>query len=76
MTTLDELHGLLTGMMDAIAARDNGVAIADQLHRIDRIRDELGDEAPPMLQHYLEKRSYAKALEFLRGNDETEKPNC
>jgi len=29
-----------------------------------------------MLRHYLEKRSYAKALDFLEGRDETAAPNC
>ena len=44
--------------------------------RIDSLGRELGAEAPPMLRHFLEKRSYAKALEFLEGADLQETPNC
>ena len=29
-----------------------------------------------MLRHYLEKRSYTKALDFLEGRDEAAAPNC
>ena len=37
----------------------------------------LGDDTPPMLRHYIEKRSYAKAIDFLEGRDEASAtPNC
>ena len=36
----------------------------------------LGADTPPMLRHYLEKRSYAKALDFLEGRDGAAAPNC
>ena len=81
MTKLDDLHGALSGMLASISGGgkreggENGSA-ADHLRKIDSLRDDLGDEAPPMLAHYLEKRSYAKALDFLEGRDETAKPNC
>ena len=52
------------------------LSLADQLRSIDQLKEELGPEIPPMLQHYLEKRSYAKALDFLKGRDETVAPNC
>lgn len=79
MTKLDDLHGALSGMLTSILpgaqAGKNG-SLADYLRKIDGLRVELGDEAPPMLAHYLEKRSYVKALDFLEGRDETVKPNC
>ena len=80
MTKLDDLHGALSGMLTSISpggaqAGKNG-SLADYLRKIDGLRVELGDEAPPMLAHYLEKRSYVKALDFLEGRDETVKPNC
>ena len=80
MTKLNDLHGALSGMLTSILpggapAEKNG-SLADYLRKIDRLREELGDEAPPMLAHYLEKRSYVKALDFLEGRDETVKPNC
>ena len=31
---------------------------------------------PKMLRHYLVRRSYAKALDFLEGRDEAEEPGC
>ena len=81
MTKLDDLHGALSGMLGSIASQgdaqtgENG-SLADYLRKIDGLREELGAEAPPMLAHYLEKRSYTKALDFLEGRDETAAPNC
>ena len=66
---LDQLHATLQALMTAI---DNRESIAEHLRQL----DELGNEAPPMLRHYLEKRSYAKALDFLEGRDEAAAPNC
>ena len=74
MAKLDELHELLSGMMADIARGDTA-QMSRQLAEIDRFRDEL-EAGPPMLAHYLEKRSYAKALEFLEGRDRTTEPGC
>ena len=66
-------------MMTLIAAGSaptEGPSIADYLQRVDEIKNQLGEEAPKMLQHYLEKRSYAKAIDFLEDRDETIAPNC
>ena len=68
---LDQLHATLQALMTAIDNRE-GESIATHLRQL----DELGKEAPPMLRHYLEKRSYAKALDFLEGRDEAAAPNC
>ena len=81
MTKLDDLHDALSGMLASISSpggAQNGEhgALGEYLRRIDGLKDELGDEAPPMLAHYLEKRSYTKALDFLEGRDETAAPNC
>lgn len=61
-----------------MAAIDNGEgeSIAAHLQQLDELGQELGKEAPPMLRHYLEKRSYTKALDFLEGRDEAAAPNC
>ena len=80
MTKLEDLHSALSGMLKSIAANGadaggNG-GVADYLRTIDRLKDELKEEAPAMLAHYLDKRSYAKALDFLEGRDETAEPNC
>lgn len=72
---LDQLHTELQALMAAI---DNGEgeSIAAHLRQLDEFGQELGSEAPPMLRHYLEKRSYTKALDFLEGRDEAAAPNC
>ena len=59
---LDQLHATLQALMTAIDNRE-GESIAEHLRQL----DELGNEAPPMLRHYLEKRSYAKAWIFWKG---------
>ena len=51
--------------------------IAEALNRILHLEQELEADAPPMLRHYLERRSYQKALDFLNsGQAETETPQC
>ncbi len=61
-----------------MAAIDNREAesIADHLRQLDELGQELGNEIPRMLRHYLGKRSYAKALDFLEGRDEAAAPSC
>jgi hypothetical protein len=80
MTSTEALHQSLNDMIAMInngaETSANGLTMVEQLHRIDQIKSELSDEAPPMLMHFLEKRSYTKALDFLEGRDETVKPNC
>ena len=75
MTPQEELHQILEAMMQQIEAgsgvSDGGPALADHVRRIDQLKEQLGEEAPAMLQHYLEKRSYANALDFLEGGGET-----
>ncbi len=72
---LDQLHTTLQALMAAI---DNGESesITTHLRRLDELGQELGNETPPMLRHYLDKRSYIKALGFLEGRDEAAAPNC
>ena len=75
MELQDQLHATLKEMMKAI---DNGEgeAIVASVGKIDQIGHCLGADTPPMLRHYLEKRSYAKALDFLDGRDEASEPGC
>lgn len=72
---LDQLHTTLQALMAAIDNRE-GEAIAAQLRQLDELSEGLGNQIPPMLRHYLAKRSYAKALDFLEGRDEAAAPNC
>jgi len=80
MIPQEKLHQALSAMMKWIeigpGVDEDGPSLADQLRSIDQIKEELGSDIPLMLQHYLEKRSYAKALDFLEGRDATVAPNC
>ncbi|NKB68627.1 MAG: hypothetical protein GKR89_16310 [Candidatus Latescibacteria bacterium] len=75
-----ELQQTLNAFMAQVAAgdqgSDQGPTLAQRLGRIDELKEALADQADPMLMHYLERRSYAKALDFLNGLDETAAPNC
>ena len=72
---LDQLHTTLQALMAAIDNRE-GEAIAIHLQRLDELGQELGNQIPSKLRHYLKKRSYAKSLDFLEGRDEATAPNC
>lgn len=72
----EQLHKALTEFMSASATRDSG-KIGAALARITELQRKLGDDVDPMLRHYLERRSYQKALDFLNsGRPEAETPQC
>lgn len=72
----DELYQTLKELMSFIQ-RGDGDGLRRCLERLDQQRDELGGDAPAMLRHYLDKRSYAKAVEFLESGDpESGRPRC
>ena len=58
-TTLKET---LESMFDHIAKKQHMV---DDLQQIEQLYQEIAPTAPPMLNHYLQRRSYTKALDFL-----------
>ena len=58
-----ELHNTLEDMMNRITSGDD---ITEQLLQIHQLSTEIEETAPKMLMHYLEKKSYTKALEFLK----------
>ena len=68
-TTLKET---LESMFDRIAKKQNMI---EDLQRIEQLHQGIALTAPPMLKHYLERRSYTKALEFLKGGFVFEDPN-
>lgn len=57
-----DLRQALETMMQRIEA---GEDIMEQLEQIDALSEELAPAAPKMLQHYLERKSYTKALALL-----------
>ena len=65
----DALAVMFSLMEDRAAFEKNDEAqsrrLGDQLQLVDRLTRDLPEDAPDMLRHFLEKRSYAKALELL-----------
>ncbi len=57
-----DLRQALETMMQRIEA---GEDIMEQLKQIDALSQELAPTAPKMLLHYLERKSYTKALALL-----------
>ena len=76
MTGYPELEEALERMIALIRDQAATSALMAQIQRLDELSAGLGPETPPMLRHYMEKRGYPKALEFLAGLDERKKPNC
>ena len=58
-----ELRQALETMLARI---ETGEDILEQLERINALSDALTPAAPKMLQHYLERKSYTKALDLLK----------
>ena len=58
-----ELRNTLETMLTRIATGDD---ITDQLLKIQQISIAIEATAPTMLKHYLQKKSYTKALDFLK----------
>ena len=70
------LREALEKLLGAAADKDRE-AVAIALARVTELQRRLGPEAPEMLRHYLERRSYQKALNFLNsGRPETSKLRC
>ena len=59
------LKTTLESMFERIAQNES---IIEDLEQIERLQQEVGTTAPPQLRHYLERRSYTKALDFLRDD--------
>lgn len=59
-----------------LAARSGSGDAAAPLRAIDHLRRDCGGDAPKLLRHYLERRTYAKALYFLAGRDPSSAPVC
>ena len=72
-TTLKET---LESMFDHIAKKQSMV---DDLQQIEQLHQEIAPTAPPMLNHYLQRRSYTKALDFLEQGfvvEDEDRPDC
>jgi hypothetical protein len=65
-TLLEQLRDALTAFMAASATRDSG-KIGAALNRVLELEAQLPADAPERFRHFLSRRSYQKALEFLDG---------
>lgn len=73
---LQTIHDILRELMRAIESRD-AQRIAEALNCLTAAQARIGADAPPMLRHYLERRSYQKALEYLEtGQAQARTPRC
>ena len=70
----EQLRKALKEMLSAIEG--GGDDIAALVRNVDKRGQAVLEQAPPMLRHYIERRSYTKALDFLEGRDESGAPNC
>ncbi len=59
---VEELKQTLSSMFKRI---ETGEDITEELLRINALQRVIAPTAPKMLRHYLERRSYTKALELL-----------
>ncbi len=66
------LKETLESMFDQIAKKQDVMA---HLQHIEQLHQEIVSTAPPMLNHYLQRRSYTKALDFLKDGLVVEDPN-
>ena len=53
----------LESMFEHIAQKES---IIEDLEQIERLHEEIGSTIPSQLRHYLQRRSYTKALDFLK----------
>jgi len=68
---------LVSGMQLDVDETSRRQKVAMTMARVSELHKQLGPHTEPMLLHYLEQRSYQKALDFLNsGEPETEKPQC
>jgi len=71
----DRIKESLIALMDAIKRAD-GPAVATQMDLLDGYRRQAGNTLHPQLAHFLERRSYPKALQFLGGSSEIPAGSC
>jgi len=63
----NEIKQSLIALLDGIKAAD-GAVIAREMARLDEFADRGRTALHPQLVHFLQRRSYAKALIFLEGD--------
>jgi hypothetical protein len=64
-----QIKDSLITLLDAIKA-SNGAAVVDEMEKLDGFLASGREHLHPQLIHFLEKRSYAKAVMFLGGESD------
>ena len=75
-TQAEELREKLETMFSRIEKKES---VSEQLLQISKIQSEIASTAPPQLSHFLERRSYTKALDYLSNGiviDDPNRPEC
>ena len=75
-THVEDLKHTLKGMFAAIEEKES---IVDHILKLDDLQREIANTAPAQLRHFLERRSYTKALEYLETGiviDDPDRPDC
>lgn len=71
-----DIRSTLVSMFEAIENKTN---IAEHLLKLDDLQRTLDNDTPAQLRHFLERRSYTKALEYLQTGiviDDPNRPDC
>lgn len=63
---IHQIREKLAAMIEE-AKRGDGAVVLTRTRELDALVRDCGDELEPRLRHFLERRSYGKALEFLGG---------
>lgn len=70
------LKNTLEVMMNKISQKET---VIEQLTQIGRLQEEISPTAPAELKHYLQNRSYTKALQYLNTGfviEDPDRPDC
>lgn len=73
--TQSEIRECLMSLVESMNT-SNGPAMIAGMERLDRFVSTESASIPPRLMHFLENRSYAKALDFLGGAGEVPRGSC
>ena len=71
----DQIKQALISLLDGIDRADGGV-ISAEMARLDGYLGQARDSLHPQLVHFLERRSYPKALMFLGGKSDIPAGSC
>ena len=66
--TTEQATSLKTTLESMFAHIAQQESIIEDLEQIERLQQEIGSTVPSQLRHYLQRRSYTKALDFLKDD--------